>query len=102
MILEATDGQQAMERLRFNSFDLIVLDIKLPDVTGWELLAKLAADPTIDFGSPVLVMTASSMDPHIDLEQYPRVVEVLIKPFSAVKLVAAVERALSTTLSQHT
>jgi CheY-like chemotaxis protein len=100
-VLEARDGHQALERVRINSFDLIVLDIKLPDITGWELLGTLAADPAIGFGGPVLIMTASIMDSHIDLEQYPMVAEVLVKPFSAAKLIAAIERALRPTLSHH-
>jgi CheY-like chemotaxis protein len=68
--------------------------IKLPDLTGWDLLAKIAADSTLAFDGKVLVMTASIMDAQIDLDQYPAVVEVLVKPFSAAKLIAAIERAL--------
>ena len=64
-------------------FDLIVLDIKLPDATGWNLLARIATDPAIEFNGPVLVMTASVIDAQIDLDQYPTIVEVLVKPFSA-------------------
>jgi FixJ family two-component response regulator len=46
-------------------------------------------------------MTASIMDAQTDLKQYPMVVEVLIKPFSAATLLAAIERALHTTLSRQ-
>jgi len=102
MVYEAKDVQQAAEQLQTQPFDLIVLDIKLPDLTGWDLLAKIAADATINFSGPVLVMTASVMDAQIDLDQYPTVVEVLVKPFSAAKLVAAIERALHMTLSYRT
>lgn len=100
-VFEANDVQQALEQLRANSFDLIVLDIKLPNFTGWDLLTEIAADAAIKFSSPVLVMTASIMDAHIDLEQFPLVVEVLVKPFSAAKLVTAVERALRATVSRQ-
>ena len=92
-VLEAKDGQQALGHLRSTSPDLIVLDIKLPDLNGWELLEKIAADPG-HLSYPVLVMTASIMDAHVDRDRYPNVVDVLIKPFSATKLVASVERAL--------
>jgi CheY-like chemotaxis protein len=95
-VLEAKDAQQALAHLRHTSPDLMVLDIKLPDLTGWELLAKIASDPAINLTSPVLVMTASIMDAYVDRDKYPNVVEVLIKPFSATKLVMAVERALRT------
>lgn len=100
-VLQAKDVQQALERLRLQRFDLLVLDVKLPDSTGWELLATIATNPTINFNCPVLIMTASIMDAQTDLKQYPMVVEVLIKPFSAATLLAAIERALHTTLSRQ-
>ena len=43
---------------------------------------------------PVLVMTASIMDAQVDRDRYPNVVDVLIKPFSATRLMTAIERAL--------
>ena len=97
-VLEAADVRQALERLRRQPFDLIVLDVKLPDATGWDLLATIAADSTPNSHGPVLIMTASILDAHTDLNRYPMVVEVLIKPFSAAALLAAVKRALRTTL----
>ncbi len=100
-VFEAEDAQAALNQLRMTPFDLLVLDIKLPDLTGWDLLTKIATDSAIKFSNPVLVMTASIMDAHIDLERFPLVVAVLLKPFSAAKLVAAVERALRATLSRQ-
>jgi CheY-like chemotaxis protein len=94
-VTEAPDAQRALEQLRSQTVDLLVLDIKLPDINGWTLLQQVAADSKLEFESPVLVMTASIMDAHLDMDQYPMVVDVLIKPFSVAMLVAAVERALS-------
>jgi CheY-like chemotaxis protein len=96
VVLEASDVRQALEQLRSATPDLMVLDIKLPDLTGWDLLATITTGAAQPARFPVVVMTASMMDAQIDLDQYPLVVEVLVKPFSAAKLVAAVERALRT------
>ncbi len=93
-VLEAKDVQQALTRLRAAVPDLMVLDVKLPDSTGWDLLKTMADEPAINLGFPVLVMTASVMDAYLDRDKFPNVVEVLIKPFSATRLVAAVEHAL--------
>lgn len=101
-VYEAKDVQQAVERLQTQPFDLIVLDIKLPDLTGWDLLARIATDAALEFSGPVLVMTASVMDAQIDRDQYPAVVEVLVKPFSVAKLIAAIERALHMTVPHRT
>ncbi len=102
VVVEAKNAEEAFEQFHLYSFDLIMLDIKLPDSTGWELLTKIAADTQIPFNRPVLVMTASILDAHVDLKQYPMVVEVLIKPFSVTQLITAVSRALRATLSPLT
>ncbi len=102
IVVEAKNAEEAFEQFHLYSFDLIMLDIKLPDSTGWELLTKIAADTQIPFNRPVLVMTASILDAQADLKRYPMVVEVLIKPFSVAQLIAAVSRALRTTLSHLT
>jgi CheY-like chemotaxis protein len=93
-VYEAKNGTEALAQLHSRLPSLMVLDIKLPDFTGWELLKKINHDPSIQSTFPVLVMTASITEAVVDLDNYPTVSEVLIKPFSTVKLVSAVERAL--------
>ncbi|HOU45695.1 MAG TPA: response regulator [Candidatus Pacearchaeota archaeon] len=55
-VLSATDGQQAMEQIKSQDFDLIVLDIVLPKVDGFEVLKKIKSDPEKK-DIPVLVLT---------------------------------------------
>ncbi len=93
-VSEAKNGAEALAQLHHNHPSLLVLDIKLPDFTGWELLSRIKNDPAINHNLPVLVMTASITEGANDLAAYPSVVEVLIKPFSTNRLVSAVERAL--------
>lgn len=93
-VLEAANAPQALDLLRTAAPDLMILDIKLPEMTGWDLLAQLAADPNGAVKFPVLVMTASIMDAQVDRDRYPNVVDVLLKPFSTTRLMTAIERAL--------
>ena len=93
-VLEATDVPQALNLLRTATPDLMILDIKLPEITGWDLLSQIAADSNRVMSFPVLVMTASIMEAQVDRARYPNVVDVLIKPFSATRLMTAIERAL--------
>jgi CheY-like chemotaxis protein len=93
-VIEAHNGKQALDQLRDSPPSLMVLDIKLPDFTGWDILKKMSSDPEIEADLPVLVMTASITDAHLDRDQYPNVVEVIVKPFSTRELLAAVEHAL--------
>jgi CheY-like chemotaxis protein len=94
LVLEATNALQALDQLRSTTPDLMILDIKLPEMTGWDLLTQITADPGLTVKLPVLVMTASIMDAQVDRDRYPNVVDVLIKPFSTTRLLTAVERAL--------
>ena len=94
-VTEAKNGTEALNLLRYKLPSLMVLDIKLPDFTGWELLKQIKYDPKIKAEVPVLIMTASITDAYVDLAAFPSVIAVLIKPFSSVKLVSAVEHALN-------
>jgi len=93
-VSEATNGSDALSMLRASEPALMVMDIKLPDITGWEVLRQMKRNQINKIEFPVLVMTASITDAYVDLEAYPNVREVLIKPFSSNKLLSAVERAL--------
>jgi two-component system, OmpR family, alkaline phosphatase synthesis response regulator PhoP len=93
-VAKAKNGTEALAQLRLSPPNLMVLDIKLPDFSGWDLLKGIKVDPKITSRFPVLIMTASISETNIDLESYPSVVEILIKPFSTSRLLSAVERAL--------
>jgi DNA-binding response OmpR family regulator len=93
-VLEAENGQQALDQLYDEEPALMVLDIKLPDLSGWDILDRLSTVSSLPADFPVLVMTASPVDQNTIFDQYPSVVEILIKPFSTDKLIAAVQRAL--------
>lgn len=59
-VSEAINGQQALECARYIP-DLIVLDVKLPDKSGFEVCAELKADPLTSF-IPVLHLSACYID----------------------------------------
>jgi len=96
-VLEAENGQRALEHLNDQKPELLILDIKLPDFSGWEILNRIHTVPTRPADFPVLVMTASPVDQNYILKHYPAVVEILIKPFNTDKLIAAIQRALTKT-----
>jgi hypothetical protein len=62
---EAATGAEALARLRAASFDCVVLDLRLPDVSGFELLAQLRDDPAIG-DVPVVVFTGAELSPEDD------------------------------------
>jgi len=56
-VLEAYDGVQAIDILKAETPDLIILDVMMPRMDGWATLTKIQADPRL-VGIPVLMLTA--------------------------------------------
>ena len=93
-VLEAGNGQQAWEQLNNQKPALLILDIKLPDLSGWDILDKLGSIQALPTDLPVVVMTATPVNHNTLLNQYPCIVEILVKPFDIDKLITAVQHAL--------
>jgi DNA-binding response OmpR family regulator len=93
-VLEAENGQQTWEHLRHQKPDLLILDIKLPDLTGWDILDELGNIPNVPKDLPVLVMSATPVDQNHMLEKYPCIVEILVKPFNTNRLITIVQKIL--------
>lgn len=85
----AGDGTEGFERARENDYDLIVLDVMLPGLSGWEFLQKLRPTKT----TPVLMLTARDavQDRVKGLNQGAD--DYLTKPFDIDELLARI-RAL--------
>ena len=87
----ALAGGRALELIRTTMPDLIILDIRLPDVSGWDILQALKLDPRLA-SIPVLVCSAAVQELR---ELEPRLagmgVGILIKPFAIDTLLARVQ-----------
>ena len=55
--LVCTDGADALQAIAAQNFDLVVLDLGLPEVDGWAILGRLRAEPRTS-RVPVLIVTA--------------------------------------------
>lgn len=62
MVLTAENGQQALEHLRThtNAFDVILLDIMMPEMDGYETMRQLRANPELA-SIPLIAVTAKAM-----------------------------------------
>lgn len=95
--LLATTGQEALERLASKAVDLIILDVGLPDINGFELCKQIRRKSTV----PIMFLTARS-------EEVDRVVgleiggdDYVVKPFSPRELTARVKAILRRMLQPH-
>ena len=59
-IIEATDGIQALARAQADHPDLILMDLALPNMDGWEATRRLKSDPRTR-AIPVVALTAVAM-----------------------------------------
>ena len=59
-VLTAADGRQGVEAARAERPDLILMDMSLPVVDGWEATRQLKADPAVR-ATPIIALTAHAM-----------------------------------------
>ncbi len=85
LIQEAEDGNAALALLRSQSFDLVVTDWNMPNMTGIELLRAIRADAALK-AMPVLMVTAENNRDQIIAAAQSGVNGYVVKPFTAVTL----------------
>jgi len=78
-VLCAVDGSEARMRLRQQQFDVVVLDVMLPKVTGFELALQMRAEKN---STPVLMLTAKDSVPDIVHGLELGADDYMTKPFS--------------------
>jgi class 3 adenylate cyclase len=89
----AENGQQALDQLRADAFDLVLLDIVMPEMDGFQVLEYLKGDPDL---RPMPVIVISAVD---EMESVVRCIEMgaedyLPKPFDPVLLRARIGASL--------
>ncbi|MFA5882349.1 MAG: ATP-binding protein [Acidimicrobiia bacterium] len=92
-LVPAMLGGTALELAREFSFDLVLLDLHLPDVGGEEVLARLRSDPTTD-AIPVVVLSADATGRQFDRLIAAGAADYLTKPISVRRLLEVVDRFL--------
>jgi len=77
-ITSVENGSTALVALRQNSFDCMVLDLGLPDTTGFELLAEIKQDPSQQ-SLPIIVYTARDLTPEEENQLSESAKSVVVK-----------------------
>lgn len=93
-VLEASDGAAALELVEQNEVDLILLDLMMPGIDGWEVVSRLKQDERTS-SIPVILVTAKT-DEQAQLRGIREgVMDYITKPFNPVALSRYVERSLN-------
>lgn len=89
-VIIAYDGQAAIDMIQKEKIDLILLDIMLPKINGYEVLKKIRKAHNI----PVIIMSSKNMDMDKILGLNLGADDYIAKPFNPLELVARVNAQL--------
>jgi DNA-binding response OmpR family regulator len=90
----ASDGEEALERVRESKPDLVILDVLMPRMDGWEVARALKSDPATR-EVPVMFLTSRGQE-HDVLEGFDSgAVDYMVKPFSPRELQVRVRAVLA-------
>jgi|SRR5947208_11375755 len=88
---EAPTGREGLERLRSDSYDLVILDSELPNEDGWDVLREVRQDPGLDGLKVIVFMAPQGETGQLVLV---KVDAELRRPFSLGSLLAAVKKVI--------
>jgi DNA-binding response OmpR family regulator len=94
-VLVARGGAEAFEIVRRQTPDVVLLDIMMPGIDGWDVLARLKSDPELRATTvPVLMLTALTADDDRVRGGIEGAIRYITKPFLPSDLCAEVNRVL--------
>lgn len=92
-VLQAGTGHEGLKLARQSRVNLVLLDLRLPDDSGWVILEQIKSEPVIS-AVPVIVFTASIGEPQKERALGRGASDYLVKPLGAHDLKNAVARVL--------
>ncbi len=100
-VIGAEGGREGLDLIRDLVPDLVLLDLMMPDIEGWDVYQQIRADENTKH-IPVIVVTAKAqnIDKVLGLH-IAKVNDYISKPFSPQDLVTSVEKVLEETEPQH-
>jgi two-component system, sensor histidine kinase len=90
-IFRAKNGRTALEMAKEKKFDVILMDIQLPDINGLEITKQIRQ---FDFKTPIIAQTASRAPDETDEAIEAGCTEILIKPYSINDLSSVLDKVL--------
>jgi len=99
-IIEVTNGKEALGVLKHEKVDLILLDIMMPDMDGYEVCERLKSNPdTKDI--PIIFITAKTDDKSIDTALDIGGIDYITKPFEPKELLMRIKIQLKMNLAKQ-
>lgn len=92
-VIEAVDGQDAVDKLRTRTVDLVLTDQNMPRMDGLTLVRRLRADPRTT-ATPILMLTTESSAEMKQAGREAGATGWLVKPFDPERLTEVVNKVL--------
>jgi DNA-binding response OmpR family regulator len=94
-VVEAADGEAAMEQVRAERPDVVLLDVMMPRMDGWQVLQAIKADDELK-SIPVVMLTAKVQDQDQIRGWSEGAADYITKPFSPLALSQVLQDVLAT------
>ncbi len=92
-VLEAADGQQALQAVKGRSVDLVLSDVNMPVMDGIALIKALRAMPNFKF-TPILMLTTEAGTDKKQEGKQAGATGWIVKPFNPDQLLSTVKKVL--------
>jgi two-component system, chemotaxis family, chemotaxis protein CheY len=92
-VVEAVDGQDALEKSGSRDFDLVLTDQNMPRLDGIGLTKKLRENPRFK-ATPILILTTESSDQMKQAGKSAGATGWLVKPFDPTKLIEVIKKVV--------
>jgi len=92
-VTSAEDGQMAVELAPTDDFDLILMDVRMPRMTGYQACAKLKEMEKVR-DIPVIFLSAKGQETEIATGIKAGAVDYILKPFAPDELIGTINRVL--------
>lgn len=93
-ITQASNGEEAVELARGVNPDLILTDVRMPKMTGYEVCATLKADEATAH-IPIVILSAKGQDEEMDAGRNAGATDYILKPFAPDMLTKRVAEILT-------
>ena len=90
----AANGAEALEMARAEPPDLILMDVRMPRMTGYEACVEMKKEPKLK-DVPVIFLSAKGQDSEIQTGLQAGAMEYLLKPFAPDQLTARIQAILA-------
>lgn len=92
-VVAVGNGAEAVQAAPLEMPDLILMDVRMPQMTGYEACQKIKADPRVA-NIPVVFLSAKGQDSEIQAGMAAGATEYLLKPFGPMELTEKVRELL--------